>query len=429
MEMNPHLELPLDDFVEKNIKLGHKIANRFRKVMNSLGFEYDEILNLALMGMTKAYRNYDPTKFEKVSKFSTYAVPMMIGEVQRFIRDTNPGAKYPRIIKEVATKIRKNEWEGEDPEWILVQVKELIKYNQNITLSNVKDALHYLKTGVPKSMEQTVYESDGDEITLGDQLPSYADYSSIYVQEFLDTLPDRERRVIELRLKGAVQKEIGEELGVTQVHVSRMIQAIGKKLLDYNKKGEDDMAKHKGDRAYAIELLRETKKTYKEVAESTGVPVGTVAHLALKHRPEHIRREMAAANKMGSSVTKKAEKKQEKEAVYPDFNKEPVLQKKPVEVTVSATQPEPKVPLKSIAQAVEEFKEEIREEVKKEMADDSSATQTSKGVIVRKITFKYDGSGEEVSTQDFKDELESLIATLEESGNETVTFNIQVKAE
>jgi RNA polymerase sigma factor (sigma-70 family) len=429
MEINPHLELPLDDFIEKNIKLGHKIANRFRKVVQSKRIEYEEVLNLALMGMTKAYKKYDPTKFQNVSAFSTYAVPMMIGEVQRYLRDFNPGVKYSRSIKEVANKIRQNEWEKENPKWIAKQIPKVINYMPKVSVETVKDALEYLTNANPRSMDDIVHENDGDPITLGDQLASNQDYSSIYVQEFLSTLPERDRQILKSRMDGATQQEIGERFGVTQVQVSRLIKKIGERLLDYNKKGEDDMAKHKGDRAYAIELLRETKKTYKEVAESTGVPVGTVAHLALKHRPEHIRREMAAANKMGSSVTKKVEKKQEKETVYPDFSKEPVLQKKPVKVEVSATQPEPQVPLKSIAQAVEEFKEEIREEVKKEMADDSSATQTSKGVIVRKITFKYDGSGEEVSTQDFKDELESLIATLEESGNETVTFSIQVKAE
>jgi uncharacterized protein YerC len=236
----------------------------------------------------------------------------------------------------------------------------------------------------------------------------------------------------------------------------------------------------------AIRLLRDTKMKYGEIEALTGIPYGTIAGYAKAHRPKSVRKQIAAENYVpkkgmmpeGKGDTDKAvQLLAEGKYSYAEIHKmsgvpqgsltrlsrlyksgqykwvgEPM---KTVEIEVPSHTPENKeeveikveklespAPTVNIAEAVEEFKREmkaefeaemrakIEAEVRAEMTVNSNAEQTSEvGTIQKFLTFKYNASGEKVSSADFIAELNEFIATLEASGNEIVTFTLNVEAE
>jgi uncharacterized protein YerC len=134
---------------------------------------------------------------------------------------------------------------------------------------------------------------------LGEQLSDKADFSAIFVDEFLSTLKPKERKVMELRLIGKGQKEIGDAVGVSQVQVSRLLTKVGHQLEKYMKE-EDNMARYRGSGNVekAKELLGATTMTYKEIEKETGVPQGTIAYFAKSHRSEKVRKQQMKKNQV-----------------------------------------------------------------------------------------------------------------------------------
>lgn len=315
MELNPHLNLPLSSFVEANKNLIHHVAQRFMFMVKTKRYEYDDIFSLAAIGMVKAYRKYDPTKFEKVNKFSTYAVPLMIGEVQRSIRDDNPGPKFSRAAKDIGFRIRKNEWYDKPYEWIRVEIlkENLLAFQKTeLTLQMIQNGFDYLNYSTPRSIHAEVANStEGTAITLADTIPTHDDHTQAHVDEFLSTLPEKHRKMLELAMKEVPQREIGRQIGVSQVQVSRLLKKVGRKLIKFldgdlaptavknaekkrvavaNKpKGDVVKMAGKGNREEAIRLLKETELTYKEIEKKTGVPHGTIGTMAGYHRPKEVR--------------------------------------------------------------------------------------------------------------------------------------------
>lgn len=263
-----------EQLVECNTRLVWSMVQRFK----NRGYDPEDIFQIGCIGLLKGISKFD-TSFGV--KFTTYAVPMIIGEIQRFIRDDGV-VKVSRTIKELASKLRVNNLVNATPEHIM-EVLEV----DNMDL--VKTTIQYIKQGAVKSLEETVYENDGDPITIQDQLPGDANganwFDNVALHSAFEKLTDRERKIVELRYyKDRTQTEVSNELGVSQVQVSRLEKKILDKMKELMKEENEMPYQQKGNREEAIELLKNTTLTHPEINERTGVPTGSLGALAKKYR-------------------------------------------------------------------------------------------------------------------------------------------------
>lgn len=298
----------------------HKVCKKYQARAIRYGIEHDDLYSTAMIGLIKAYKGYDPTKFEgKVNKFSTYLVPTLEGELSRMLRDVNQGAKFSRRAKETGWKILKENLTDKQPS----EVAEILE----IDLDLVLDGIEYLRNSKTRSMDDVVYENDGDAITLQDQLPFSEDYSNIFVGEFLDTLDPRERFIIDCMTNRELsQREIGAELGVTQVHISRLLAKIRIKADKHfygeptvveikNKVKEEEPVekKKRGPKSkYTEEQLEKVKELLAKgelinakIAEETGVSLHTVVYYSRNKTKEN---EKKRKQRHKREARKKAEK-------------------------------------------------------------------------------------------------------------------------
>lgn len=289
-----------DELFAKNGRLIWSVANRYRVKGLSFGLDPEDLYNIAAIGMINAFKRFDPEKYPV--KFSTYAVPMMKGEVQRFFRDLGGDVKFSRPIIDVANKIMREEMQEEPVE------KLMLHFDEDEIMIN--DALYYIFNNRARSLHGTVYQAEGDEITLEDQIGNnkLADYTSANVKDFLESLAPRNRRMVELTMLGWTQAMIGQELGITQVQVSRLMRNLYdyiEKFFGYpvgyfqnrktvkvdeeekrmkNKAKKSGPRTKKGDLAKAKELLRTTKKSPNKIAKETGITEGSSYYWAKKIR-------------------------------------------------------------------------------------------------------------------------------------------------
>lgn len=248
IEINPHLGLPLDEFIRVNEKLIHSVCARYRKYLQgphsiSVVGDYGDLFNIASIGLIKAYKGFDPTKVPMANgqqvKFSTYGVPMMVGEVRRYLRDSNITMKFSRSVKENYYKLRATDIPFEDTQGLVAAL--------DMSIKEVEDAQAYARSMYSTSMDDVVFENDGDPITYGDQLSADpVDYTSgMILEEFYKTLSYRERDVFELHKRGLTQSEIGIEIGVTQVQISRVIKRIYQKAEAYGRDKSERKFSHR----------------------------------------------------------------------------------------------------------------------------------------------------------------------------------------
>lgn len=207
-----------DILVEKNIRLVWSVVQRFI----SRGYDPDDLFQIGSIGLIKSIDKFD---LSYDVRFSTYAVPMIIGEIQRFIRDDG-SVKVSRSLKEIGNKIRKKR-------------DELTKgLGRSPTIHEIADALDLTPEEVvhaedaaksPHSIHETVFENDGDPITLLDQIADEGTnwFDKITLQEAIRTLNERERLIVYLRYyKDKTQSEVADRLGISQVQVSRLEKKI-----------------------------------------------------------------------------------------------------------------------------------------------------------------------------------------------------------
>lgn len=208
-----------------NVLLIKSIVKRF----TNKGVEYDDLYQLGCVGFLKAIKNFDE-KFGVV--FSTYAVPMIIGEIKRFLRDDG-SIKVSRIIKSQARNINRFVEEkctdgGEPP------TLDEICAALNMEREDVVLALDSSK--MPLSLSETVDDGSGDKsIELIDKIPSSEKeddmIDKILLKSMIERLPERERKVIIMRYyRDNTQSEIAEALGVSQVQISRIENKIIKQF-------------------------------------------------------------------------------------------------------------------------------------------------------------------------------------------------------
>lgn len=206
-----------------NAPLIKSIIRRFK----GKGVEYDDLYQIACIGFLKAIKNYDETFGVK---FSTYTVPMVIGEIKRYMRD-NGAIKVSRTLKILANKINRyiDEYQAENNNSPDVG---LIAKKFGITEEEVVVALD--SSRMPLSIfDKFEDEDDGQELI--DKIP-YCDseeklLNKLQISKALSELSERERKIIVLRYyRDKTQSEIAESLGVSQVQVSRLENKIIEKI-------------------------------------------------------------------------------------------------------------------------------------------------------------------------------------------------------
>lgn len=215
-----------EELVKENIPLVKSVVKRFK----GRG-EYDDLMQLGAIGFIKAIQNFDETYGVR---FSTYAVPMISGEIKRFLRDDG-AVKVSRWAKTLAQKINVFIDEKLKSGEIEPTVDEIAQ-NFGVDAEQVVFAMdtgHYLL-----SLSSTVGDDDVtlEDKIVGDRSPD-EDLDKIMLKDFIEDLPEREKKVIILRyFRDKTQSEIAAELGVSQVQVSRIeckvLQKLKEKLVE-----------------------------------------------------------------------------------------------------------------------------------------------------------------------------------------------------
>lgn len=214
--------------VEQNLNLVRSVLQRFM----SRGYEWDDLFQIGSIGLLKAIDRFD---LNIPVKFSTYAVPMIIGEIKRFFRDDNP-VKVSRPVKELAYKIHKLQERlmanlGRDP-----TISELSQ-ELGIASEEIVAALEAAQT--PTSLYELAYQDSGDPIYVMDQIklenPEESNFfENFALKEVLGKLPEKERNVIKLRFfMDKTQSEVAGIIGLSQVQVSRIEKQALKTLRQY----------------------------------------------------------------------------------------------------------------------------------------------------------------------------------------------------
>jgi RNA polymerase sporulation-specific sigma factor len=200
-----------------NLKLVFNLVQRFE----GRGCELEDIFQIGTIGLMKAIDKFD---LSYNVKFSTYAVPMIIGEIRRFLRDDNP-VKISRSLKEIAYKVHRTKEDimrslGREP-----NISEIAE-SLNLPREDIIVALEAVQA--PSSIHDTIYQDEGDPIFVLDQLSADKGeergwFDKIIIKESLQKLPEKHRQVILLRFyQDKTQTEVAEIVGLSQVQISRI---------------------------------------------------------------------------------------------------------------------------------------------------------------------------------------------------------------
>ncbi len=211
----------LEEIVNENMPLVKSIVRGF---MNR-GTEYDDLVQLGSIGLIKAARNYN---FEYGVRFSTYAVPLISGEIKRFLRDDGM-IKVSRILKENYRKY------ANARERLSRELKREPTLNETAFAAGLtaEEAIEAIDSERPHvSVYEPLNDSGDSELALIDRLEDEEDTeenfsSRMLLNELLSTLDERERKIIALRyFEGLTQSEVARKLSMTQVQVSRCEKKI-----------------------------------------------------------------------------------------------------------------------------------------------------------------------------------------------------------
>ncbi|MFZ5965838.1 MAG: RNA polymerase sporulation sigma factor SigG [Bacillota bacterium] len=217
-----------EKFIQGNLRLVLSVIQRF----NNRGEHVDDLFQVGCIGLIKAIDNFD---LSQNVKFSTYAVPMIIGEIRRYLRDNN-SIRVSRSLRDTAYKalqvrdqlINKN---SKEP-----TVTEIAK-ELNIPREEVVFALDAIQD--PISLFEPIYHDSGDAIYVMDQVSDEKSedetwLEGIALREALRKLSDREKLILTLRFfEGRTQMEVAEEIGISQAQVSRLEKTALKHMRKY----------------------------------------------------------------------------------------------------------------------------------------------------------------------------------------------------
>lgn len=214
-----------DKVYEENIGLIYSVVKRFA----GRGVEAEDLFQIGSIGLLKAVDKFD-TSFEV--KFSTYAVPMIIGEIRRYLRDTGI-IKVSRSLKESQYRVFKIR---EDLEKKLGREPSVTELAEAAEIS-LEELNMVLEAGAEvESLHKTIYQGEGTELSLLDKIPEKENrqeklLDKVLLEELLGRLETEERKLIYMRyFQDMTQTEIARQLHISQVQVSRMEKRILKKL-------------------------------------------------------------------------------------------------------------------------------------------------------------------------------------------------------
>lgn len=216
------------EFIQGNLRLVLSVIQRF----GNRGESADDLFQVGCIGLIKAIDNFDVTQNVR---FSTYAVPMIIGEIRRYLRDNNP-IRVSRSIRDTAYKALKSREaltyeSGREP-----SVDEIAR-DMDVPAEDVVHALEAIQD--PVSLFDPVYQDGGDAIYVMDQLRDERVSEEEWVRDLsikqaLSRLAERERNIIRRRFfQGRTQMEVAEEIGISQAQVSRLEKSALQQMRRY----------------------------------------------------------------------------------------------------------------------------------------------------------------------------------------------------
>ena len=217
-----------DRIVSENAGLIWSIVRRFK----GRGCELEDLFQIGCIGLMKAIDNFD---LSHQVKFSTYAVPMIIGEVRRFLRDNN-SIRVSRSLRDIAYKTvsaREALTRELDREPTLDEIAE----RTSISREEIIQSLDAIQS--PLSLYEPIYSDGGDTLYVMDQISDKKNKEDNWVQEIalceaLKKLPKREQRIIKMRFyEGKTQMEIAQEIHISQAQVSRLEKSALKTMKGY----------------------------------------------------------------------------------------------------------------------------------------------------------------------------------------------------
>ena len=213
-----------NELIQGNLRLVLSVIKRF----NGRGENPDDLFQIGCIGLMKAIDHFDITQ---QVRFSTYAVPMIIGEIRRYLRDNN-AIRVSRSIKDMAYRA--------------MQTKEKLtaKLNREPTVSEIAENLKVPRGEVvlalesivePLSLYEPVFSDGGDAIYVLDQVGDKNDdrcwLDEISFKETVKSLSPREKQIMTLRfLDGKTQMEVSKEIGISQAQVSRLEKGVIEKI-------------------------------------------------------------------------------------------------------------------------------------------------------------------------------------------------------
>lgn len=218
-----------EEYIHGNLRLVLSIIQRF----SSSSENVDDLFQIGCIGLMKAIDNFDITQNVK---FSTYAVPMIIGEIRRYLRDNSNSIRVSRSLRDTAYKAiyaKEKLMKSQDRE----PTMEEISKETGIPVENLVFALDAIQN--PVSLYEPVYSEGGDTLYIMDQISDKNNREENWVEdlslkEAMKHLNERENKIIRLRFfEGKTQMEVAEEIHISQAQVSRLEKNALKRMRHY----------------------------------------------------------------------------------------------------------------------------------------------------------------------------------------------------
>ena len=217
-----------ETYIEGNLRLVLSVIKRFSGSAENV----DDLFQIGCIGLIKAIDNFDITQNVR---FSTYAVPMILGEVRRYLRDNN-SIRVSRSLRDTAYKAiyaRENLMKKNMKEPTIMEIADEV----GLSKEEITYAMDAIQT--PMSLYEPVYTDGGDPLYVMDQISDKKNREENWIEqlslnEAMKRLPDRERNIIRMRFyEGRTQTEVAEEVGISQAQVSRLEKNALKTMRSY----------------------------------------------------------------------------------------------------------------------------------------------------------------------------------------------------